>query len=61
MGIGRDCRLKNVIVDLNARIGEGSVLTNEKGLEHHDGPGWCIRGGVIVVPRDAIVPPGTVV
>jgi glucose-1-phosphate adenylyltransferase len=61
MGIGRDCRLKNVIVDLNARIGEGSVLVNEKGLEHHDGPGWCIRGGVIVVPRDAIVPPGTVV
>lgn len=61
MGIGRDCRLKNVIVDLNARIGAGSVLVNEKGLEHHDGQGWYVRGGVIVVPRDGIIPPGTVV
>lgn len=59
MGIGRDCHLRNVIVDLNARIGEGCVLTNEKRVEHLDGPHVFIRGGVIVVPRDAVVPPGT--
>jgi len=61
LGIGRDCRLKNVIVDLNARIGEGCVLTNEKGVKELDGEAWCIRGGIIVVPRDAVVPAGTVV
>lgn len=61
LGIGRGARLKNVIVDLNARIGRGAVLTNAKGLSHADGPCWCIRGGVIVIPRDAVVPPGTVV
>jgi glucose-1-phosphate adenylyltransferase len=61
LGIGRDCRLKNVIVDLNARIGEGCVLVNEKGVQELDGKDWCIRGGIIVVPRDAIVPAGTVV
>ncbi len=60
LGIGRDCRLKNVIVDLNARIGEGCVLVNEKGVQELDGKDWCIRGGIIVVPRDAIVPAGTV-
>lgn len=61
MGIGRDCRLRRAIVDLNARVGDGSVLVNEKGVQEADGPSWCIRGGVIVVPRGATVPPGTVV
>jgi glucose-1-phosphate adenylyltransferase len=48
-------------VDLNARIGEDCVLTNEKGVDHLDGPNVVIRGGVVVVPRDAVVPAGTVV
>jgi glucose-1-phosphate adenylyltransferase len=61
LGIGRDCRLKNVIVDLNARIGEGCVLTNEKGVQEQDGKDWCIRGGIIVVTRDAVLPPGTTI
>jgi hypothetical protein len=26
-----------------------------------DGPGWHIRDGVIVVPRNEVIPPGTVV
>lgn len=59
LGIGRNVKLKNVIVDLNARIADGVSLVNEKRLEHADGPSWCIRGGVIVVPRDAVVPEGT--
>jgi glucose-1-phosphate adenylyltransferase len=61
LGIGRGCTLKNAIVDLNARIGENCVLVNEKGVDHLDGLHVCIRGGVVVVPRDAVVPAGTVV
>ncbi|MDJ0975973.1 MAG: sugar phosphate nucleotidyltransferase [Planctomycetota bacterium] len=59
MGLGRNCVLKNAIVDLDAHIGEGSRLTNEAGVEHADGDGWCIRDGIIVVPRGAAIPPGT--
>jgi len=61
MGIGRDCVLDRIIVDKNARIGDGSRLTNERGLEHADGDGYYIRGGIIVVPKDGVIPPGTVV
>jgi glucose-1-phosphate adenylyltransferase len=61
IGIGEGCEIRNAIVDLNARIGDGSRLVNERGVQEHDGDNWCIRGGVIVVPRDAVVPPGTVV
>ncbi len=61
LGVGEGCEIKNAIVDLNARIGAGSRLVNEKGAQELDGHEWCIRGGVIVVSRDAVIPPGTVV
>jgi glucose-1-phosphate adenylyltransferase len=60
-GIGRDCLIKNAIVDFNARIGDGARLTNERGVQHVDADNYCIRGGIIVVPRDAEIPPGTVI
>jgi glucose-1-phosphate adenylyltransferase len=61
LGIGRDCVLNRVIVDKNARIGDGSRLVNEKGVEHADGDGYFIRSGIIVVPKDGVIKPGTVV
>ena len=61
LGIGRDCVLDRVIVDKNARIGDGSRLVNERGVEHADGEGYYIRGGIIVVPKDGVIKPGTVV
>jgi glucose-1-phosphate adenylyltransferase len=53
--------LDRVIVDKNARIGEGSRLTNERGVQELDGDGYFIRSGLIVVPKGGVVKPGTVV
>jgi glucose-1-phosphate adenylyltransferase len=61
LGIGREAVLDRVIVDKNARIGEGARLVNEAGLDHADGPGYHIRNGIIIVPKGGVVPPGTVV
>lgn len=61
LGIGRDVVLDGVIVDKNARIGDGCRLTNEQKLENADGDGYYIRDGIVVVPKDATVKPGTVV
>jgi glucose-1-phosphate adenylyltransferase len=61
LGIGRDVVLDRVIVDKNARIGDGARLVNERGLAHADGDGYHIRGGIIVVPKGGVIPPGTVV
>jgi glucose-1-phosphate adenylyltransferase len=58
LGIGRDVILNRVIVDKNARIGDGAQLTNEAGVQHADGPGYYIRNGVIIVPKDGIIPSG---
>jgi glucose-1-phosphate adenylyltransferase len=61
LGIGRDVVLERTIVDKNARIGDGARLVNERGVEDADGPGYYIRGRIIVVPKGAVIPPGTVV
>lgn len=61
LGIGMDSVLDRVIVDKNARIGRGVRLVNERGLQEADGDNYFIRGGIIIVPKDAVVPDGTIV
>jgi glucose-1-phosphate adenylyltransferase len=61
LGIGRDVVLERVVVDKDARIGDGARLVNEKQVEHADGDGYYIRGGIIVVPKGGVIKVGTVV
>jgi glucose-1-phosphate adenylyltransferase len=61
LGIGRDVVLDRVIVDKNARIGDGVRLVNEQQIEFADGTGYYIRGGIIVVPKGGVIRSGTVV
>ncbi len=53
--------LDRVIVDKNARIGDGVRLVNEAGVDHADGDGYFIRNGIIIVPKSARVGAGVVV
>jgi glucose-1-phosphate adenylyltransferase len=61
LGIGRDVVMDRVIVDKNARIGDGVRLVNESGIQHADGDGYHIRSGIIIVPKGARVGAGVVV
>jgi glucose-1-phosphate adenylyltransferase len=58
LGIGRDVVLDRVIVDKNARIGDGVRLVNDSGVDHADGDGYHIRNGIIIVPKGARVKAG---
>ena len=58
LGIGRDVVLDRVIVDKNARIGDGVRLVNDSGVDHADGDGYYIRNGIIIVPKGAQVKAG---
>jgi glucose-1-phosphate adenylyltransferase len=58
IGIGRDVELDRVIVDKNARIGDGVRLINTGGVQEADGGGYYIRNGIIIVPKDATIPSG---
>ena len=61
LGIGRNVVLDRVIVDKNARIGDGVRLVNESGVENADGDGFYIRNGIIIVPKSARIGEGVVV
>ncbi len=58
LGIGRKAVLDRVIMDKNARIGDGVRLVVDKNAPDADGEGWYIRDGIIVVPKDAVVTRG---
>jgi glucose-1-phosphate adenylyltransferase len=63
IGIGSGTTVRCAIIDKNVRIGKNVRLTNEGKIENIDGEGgsYYIRDGIIVVPKNAIVPDGTVI
>jgi glucose-1-phosphate adenylyltransferase len=58
VGIGRNVVLDRVIVDKNARIADGVRLVNDGKVVNADGDGWCIRDGIVIVPKGAVVRTG---
>ena len=61
IGIGSDAVIQRAIIDKNARIGRGVKILNEAGVQNADGPGWFIREGIVIVPKGASIPDGTVI
>jgi glucose-1-phosphate adenylyltransferase len=61
LGIGRDVVLDRVIVDKNARIGDGARLVNANGVTEADGDGYFIRNGIVIVPKNGVIKAGTTV
>jgi len=61
VGIGRDCEIRDAIVDKNARIGHGVRLVNRNGVAAETADNHVIVDGIIVVPKDAVIPDGTVI
>ncbi|HEY2124040.1 MAG TPA: glucose-1-phosphate adenylyltransferase [Chthoniobacterales bacterium] len=58
MGIGRNCVIDRAIIDKNARIADGVVITPEGKPADFDGKDYFIRDGIVVVPKDAVIPAG---
>jgi glucose-1-phosphate adenylyltransferase len=63
VGIGESSIIRRAIVDKNARIGANVRLLNEAGVEFTDGPdrSYYIRDRIIIVPKNGLIPDGTVV
>ena len=61
LGVGRGTRIENAIIDKNARIGNECILTPSGKPENFDHPLYFIRDGVLIVPKNGVIPHGTVV
>lgn len=61
IGVGRGTRIDNAIIDKNARIGDGCVLSPAGKPENFDHPLYYIRDGILIVPKNGVIPHGTVI
>jgi len=61
VGIGAHCKIENAIVDKNARIGNNVTISPAGKPENFDHERYFIRDGIVVIPKDAIIPDGTVI
>ncbi len=59
LGVGRHCYIRNAIIDKNARIGDGSYITPEGKADETITDLYAVRNGVIVIPKNTVIPPGT--
>ncbi len=59
LGIGRHCHIEGAIIDKNARIGEGVVITSKGKSANADGENYYIRDGIVVVPKGAVIAAGS--
>jgi glucose-1-phosphate adenylyltransferase len=59
LGIGPNCDIEGAILDKNTRIGAGVVIRPfPRGVDEDHGS-WFVRDGIVVLPKDVEVQPGT--
>jgi len=61
MGIGNHCTIIKAIIDKDVRIGDSVSIINAHNLTEKDDDNYCIRDGIIVIPKGALIPSGTVI
>ncbi|MCM8775559.1 MAG: glucose-1-phosphate adenylyltransferase [Candidatus Omnitrophica bacterium] len=59
LGIGRNCVIENCILDKNVRIGNHVAIAGHHGCKDMDGENFYIRDGIVIIPKDAVIPDGT--
>ncbi len=61
IGIGKNTRIENAIIDKNARIGDNCVITPAGKPDTVDHKLYYIRDGVVIIPKNGCIPHGTVI
>jgi glucose-1-phosphate adenylyltransferase len=61
IGIGANCKIENTIIDKNARIGNNVIISPAGKPEKFDHELCYIRDGIVIIPKSALIPHGTVI
>lgn len=59
MGVGSNCKIENVILDKNVRIGDNVEIRGGENLTDTDNDSYRIVDGVIVIKKGITIPDGT--
>ena len=61
LGIGRNCIIKNSIIDMDVFIGDNVQLINRENVTEKFEKNYSIRDGIIIVPKGAVIESNTVI
>jgi glucose-1-phosphate adenylyltransferase len=61
LGVGHDTVIERTIVDKNARIGDGVRITPDGKPPFLDGANFYVREGIVIIPKNAVIPSGSVI
>ncbi|XP_068474643.1 glucose-1-phosphate adenylyltransferase large subunit 1-like [Phaseolus vulgaris] len=63
VGVGENTKIRNCIIDKNAKIGKNVIIANADGVQEADKPeeGFYIRSGIVVIVKNATIKDGTVI
>jgi glucose-1-phosphate adenylyltransferase len=59
VGIGQNCDIERAIIDKNALLGDGVTIRPFPDGTDIDADSWCVKEGIVVIPKGRHVPPGT--
>ncbi|MFO0659936.1 MAG: sugar phosphate nucleotidyltransferase [Polyangiaceae bacterium] len=61
LGIGAGCSIENAIIDKGARIGNGVTIRYDPHRPDTETENYVIRDGIVVIPKNGILEPGTII
>ena len=61
IGIGDDSVIQGAIIDKNARIGQHVIIRKMPDRPDEEHNNWVAKEGIVIVPKNAIIPDGTVI
>ena len=61
IGIARNVTVANAIIDRDARVGSDVVIKNAGNHRNFDGATFYVRDRIVVIPKGAIIPDGSII
>jgi glucose-1-phosphate adenylyltransferase len=61
IGIGKNCSIDGAIIDKNATLGDNVVIKPFPRGTEIETENWVIQDGIVVIPKNTIIPAGTVI
>ncbi len=59
LGIGKDCKVDGAIIEKNVKIGNFVEIIGSEDLEEVETDTYCIKDGIIVLKKGAVIPDNT--
>ncbi|WP_372367878.1 glucose-1-phosphate adenylyltransferase [Candidatus Uabimicrobium sp. HlEnr_7] len=60
-GIHDETYIEAAIIDKNVHIGKKCIIKNRDNVQEGEGPNFFIRDGIVIIPKNATIPDGTII